>query len=63
MLNQTFEMEFYFRATIVRSSKEAYIYSFYSLTYILLPISRESIVFGSKIQNGDFDGFTRFKVS
>ena len=29
----------------------------------LLPISRESIVFGSNFRNGDFDGFTRFEVS
>ena len=27
----------------------------------LLPISRESIVFGSKFRNGDFDGFTRYE--
>ena len=31
--------------------------------YFLLPISRESIVFGSNFRNGDFDGFTRFEVS
>ena len=30
--------------------------------YFLLPISRESIVFGSNFRNGDFDGFTRFEV-
>ena len=33
------------------------------LFYFLLPISRESIVFGTNFQNGDFDGFTRFEVS
>ena len=31
--------------------------------YFLLPISRESIVFGSNVRNGDFDGFARFEVS
>ena len=31
--------------------------------YFLLPVSRESIVFGSNFRNGDFDGFTRFEVS
>ena len=31
--------------------------------YFLLPISRESIVFGSHFRNGDFDGFSRFEVS
>ena len=31
--------------------------------YFLLPISRESIAFGSNFRNGDFDGFTRFEVS
>ena len=31
--------------------------------YFLLPISRESIVFGSNFRNGDFDGFTRFEGS
>ena len=30
--------------------------------YFLLPISRESIVFGSNFRNGDFKGFTRFQV-
>ena len=30
--------------------------------YFLLPISRESIVFGSDFRNRDFDGFTRFEV-
>ena len=30
--------------------------------YFLLPISRESIVFGSNFRNGDFDGFTRFEI-
>ena len=29
--------------------------------YFLLPISRESIVFGSNFRNGDFDGFARFE--
>ena len=33
------------------------------LFYFLLPISRESIVFGSNFRNGDFVGFTRFEVS
>ena len=32
------------------------------LFYFLLPISRESIVFGSNFRSGDFDGFTRFEV-
>ena len=31
------------------------------LYYFLLPISRESIVFGSNFRNGDFDGSTRFE--
>ena len=31
--------------------------------YFLLPISRETIVFGSNFRSGDFDGFTRFEVS
>ena len=31
--------------------------------YFLLPISRESIVFGSNFRSGDFDGFTRFEAS
>ena len=31
--------------------------------YFLLPISRESIVFGSNFWNRDFDGITRFEVS
>ena len=30
--------------------------------YFLLPINRESIVFGSNFRNGDFDGFTVFKT-
>ena len=30
--------------------------------YFLLPISRESIVFGSNFRGGDFDGLTRFEV-
>ena len=30
--------------------------------YFLLPISRESIVFGSNFRSGDFDGFTCFEV-
>ena len=30
--------------------------------YFLLPISRESIAFGSNFRNGNFDGFTRFEV-
>ena len=30
--------------------------------YFLLPISRESIVFGSNFRNGDIEGFTRFEV-
>ena len=30
--------------------------------YFLLPISRESFIFGSNFRNGDFDGFTRFEV-
>ena len=30
--------------------------------YFLLPVSRESIVFGSNFRSGDFDGFTRFEV-
>ena len=30
--------------------------------YFLLPISTESIVFGSNFRNGDFDGLTRFEV-
>ena len=30
--------------------------------YFLLPISRESIVFGSNFRNEDFYGFTRFEV-
>ena len=32
------------------------------LFYFLLPISRESIVFGSNFRSGDFDGFTCFEV-
>ena len=32
------------------------------LNYFLLPISRESIVWGSNFRNGDFGGFTRFEV-
>ena len=31
------------------------------LFYFLLPISRESIVFGSNFRHGDFDGFKRFE--
>ena len=27
--------------------------------YFLLPVTRESIVFGSNFRNGDFDGFSR----
>ena len=30
--------------------------------YFLLPISIESIVFGSNFRSGDFDGFTLFEV-
>ena len=30
--------------------------------YFLLPISRESIFWGSNFRSGDFDGFTRFEV-
>ena len=30
--------------------------------YFLLLKSRESIVLGSNLQSGDFDGFTRFEV-
>ena len=30
--------------------------------YFHSPISRESIVFGSNFQSGDFDGFTLFEV-
>ena len=30
--------------------------------HFLLPIRRESIVFGSNFRNGDFDGFTCFEV-
>ena len=30
--------------------------------YFLLPIRKESIVFGSNFRSGDFDGFTRFEV-
>ena len=30
--------------------------------YFLLPIHRESIVFGSNFRSRDFDGFTSFKV-
>ena len=33
------------------------------LFYILLPITRESIVFESNFRNWDFDGFTRFEIS
>ena len=33
-----------------------------NIFYFLLPISRESIVFGTNFRNGDFDGFTRFEV-
>ena len=32
------------------------------LNYFLLPISRESIVFGSNFRSGDFDGFTSFDI-
>ena len=35
---------------------------FYYIFHILLPISKESIVFESNFRNGDFDGFTRFEV-
>ena len=35
----------------------------YKYFYFLLPISRESIVFGSNFRNGDFNGFTRLEVS
>ena len=30
--------------------------------YLLLPISRESIVLGSNFRNGDFDDFTHFEI-
>ena len=29
--------------------------------YFLLPINRESTVFGSNFRNGGFDGFTRYE--
>ena len=32
------------------------------LFYFLLPISTESIVFGSNFRNGDFDEFARYEV-
>ena len=36
--------------------------NFAETVYFLVPISRESIVFVSNFQNGDFDEFTRFEV-
>ena len=39
------------------------IFFFVFFFYFLLPISRESIVFGSNFKNGDFDGFTRYEDS
>ena len=31
-----------------------------TIFYFLLPISRESIIFGSNFRDSDFDGFARF---
>ena len=49
------------RMYLQKSVSEFQIYIEYY--YFLLPISRESIIFGSNFRNGDFDGFTRFEVS
>ena len=47
----------------VQYDNRNYVYQETLNFYFLLPISRESNIFGSKIRNGDFDGFTLFKVS
>ena len=52
-----------FAEKIIYYSTETLLHYFkYIHFYFLLPISRESIVWGTNFRSGDFDGLTRFEV-